>query len=71
MEATINNKTLKMLDKKKFKILSNLARASGMVKGISSGIRTIEDFNLEGLLSGLQEIGELINKTLETIQNDN
>jgi mevalonate kinase len=61
-----------MQDKtKKIKIISDLSRASGLASGAALGVRTIkENLNREGLISVFDEIRQLINKSLQELENE-
>jgi hypothetical protein len=64
-----NQNFLSKSDKKKFKIINNLSRAKGLAKGTILGIENFEDYNKEGLVKLLNEISELITKSLQEIEN--
>lgn len=66
----LNENFLSKSDKKKFKIINDLSRAAGLAKGALYGVKEFEDYSKEGLIKILQEIDELIQKSLKEIENE-
>lgn len=55
----------------KIKIVGDLARASGLTKGIVDGIKIPKDLNSlnrDGLIKGLEEVSILIEKAIKELQ---
>lgn len=57
-----------MLDETKIKVISDLSRASGLASGTHLALITMKKYNKKCLIDVMNEIRQLINKSLQEIE---